>query len=117
LPYRRILEGLLAAVAGSRSALLLDAQGELVVGAGELDERQRLIGAYQGIALGTASRAVARFEGGVVETLICRYERGTVLLATLKDGYYLVLSIGPLAVLGLARRQCESTRAKLNQEI
>ena len=117
MPYRRILEALLAAVRGSRSALLLDAQGELVVGAGEFDERQQLIGAYQGIALGMASRTLARFEGGAVEHLVCRYERGTVLLSTLREGYYLVLSLGPQAVLGVARRQCETAREKLNQEI
>jgi predicted regulator of Ras-like GTPase activity (Roadblock/LC7/MglB family) len=117
VPYRRILEALLAVVAGSRAALLLDAQGELVVGAGDLDESQRLIGAYQGIALGSASRTLARFEGGVVDTLVCRYERGTVLLLTLNERYYLVLSLGPQAVVGVARRQCEAARVKLNQEI
>ena len=60
MPYRRILEELLSRVAGARTALLLDAQGEVVVGAGNLDERQRLIGAYQGIALGMVSRAAQR---------------------------------------------------------
>jgi predicted regulator of Ras-like GTPase activity (Roadblock/LC7/MglB family) len=117
LPYRRILETLLAAVSGSRSALLLDAQGEMVVGAGDLHESQRLIGAYQGIALGRAERTIKRFEGGAVSTLACRYERGTVLLATLNDGYYLVLSVGPESVLAVAQRQCDLAREKLNQEI
>jgi predicted regulator of Ras-like GTPase activity (Roadblock/LC7/MglB family) len=117
MPYRRILEALLAAVAGSRAALLLDAQGEVVVGAGELDERHRLIGAYQGIALGMASRTAARFEAGAVDTLAWRHEGGSVLLTTLRDGYYLVLSLGPQSVLALARRHAEDARAKLNQEI
>ena len=64
LPYRRILEALLARVAGARTALLLDVQGEVVVGAGDLGERQRLIGAYQGILLGMASRTAGRFDVG-----------------------------------------------------
>ena len=64
LPYRRILETLLARVAGARTALLLDAQGEVVVGAGDLGERQRLIGAYQGITLGMAFRAATALPGG-----------------------------------------------------
>src|SRR5512143_3949435 len=117
MPYRRILEGLLDAVAGSRAALLLDATGEVVVGAGELDERHRLIGAYQGIALGMATRTAARFEAGAVDTLAWRHEGGSVLLTTLRDGYYLVLSLGPASVLALARRHCEDARGKLNQEI
>lgn len=117
MPYRRILETLLAHVRSARCALLLDAQGEVVVGAGHLDERQRLIGAYQGIALGMVSRATQRVDGGEVRTLVSRHEGGAVVLATLKDGYYLVLSLGPDAVTGAAVRHCEEARLLLNREI
>jgi predicted regulator of Ras-like GTPase activity (Roadblock/LC7/MglB family) len=117
LPYKRILEGLLARVAGARSALLLDAQGEVVVGAGSLDERERLIGAYQGIALGMVSRAAERFGGGEVKTVVSRHALGSVVLATLKEGYYLVISLGPASLPAVAARHCEEARQKLNQEI
>lgn len=117
MPYRQILERLLASVPGSRTALLLDAQGEVVVGAGDLDERHRLIGAYQGIALGMASRTADRFELGTVTSLIWRHEGGTVVIATLRDGYYLVLSVGPTTLLAAARRQCERARERLDEEI
>ena len=117
MPYKRILETLLARVAGARSVLLLDAQGEVVVGAGELDERERLIGAYQGIALGMVSRAADRVGGGEVRTVVSRHTLGTVVLATLKDGYYLVISLGPTALAPVAARFCEEARQRLNQEI
>jgi predicted regulator of Ras-like GTPase activity (Roadblock/LC7/MglB family) len=117
MPYRRILDALLADVPGSLAALLLDAQGEVVVGAGALDDRQRLIGAYQGIALGMASRTAARFDAGGVESLTWRHEGGSVLLTTLREGYYLVLSLGPRAVLALARRHSDEARGRLNREI
>lgn len=117
MPYRRILETLLARVAGARSALLLDAQGEVVVGAGNLDERQRLIGAYQGIALGMVSRATQRAGGGEVKAVVSRHAGGAVVLATLKDGYYLVVSLGPQALAAVAARHCEDARLLLNQEI
>ena len=39
------------------------------------------------------------------------------MLATLKDGYYLVVSLGPEALTAVAARQCEEARLKLNQEI
>lgn len=117
MPYRRILEQLLSRVAGARSALLLDAQGEVVVGAGSLDERERLIGAYQGIALGMVSRAAQRVNCGEVRTLISRHSHGSVVLATLRDGYYLVVSLGPDALAAVARRHCEDARLLLNQEI
>lgn len=117
MPYKRILEALLARVAGARSALLLDAQGEVVVGAGALDERERLIGAYQGIALGMVSRAAERVGGGEVRSVVSRHALGSVVLATLKEGYYLVVSLGPAALPAVAARHCEEARLRLNQEI
>ena len=117
MPYKRILEAILARVAGARSALLLDVQGEVVVGAGQLDERERLIGAYQGISLGMVSRAAQRVGIGEVRTLVSRHALGSVVLATLKDGYYLVVSLGPLSLVGGAVRQCEEARHQLNQEL
>ena len=117
MPYRRILEALLARIAGARTALLLDTQGEVVVGAGDLGERHRLIGAYQGIALGMASRTADRFEAGGVRSLVWRHRGGSVVLSTLKDGYYLVVSLGPEALTAVAARECEQARLKLNQEI
>jgi len=117
LPYRRILEALLARIAGARTALLLDTQGEVVVGAGQLDERQRLIGAYQGITLGMVSRAAQRVGAGEVRALVSRHSGGAVVLTTLRDGYYLVVSLGPNAVTALAVRHAEEARQALNREI
>ena len=117
MPYRGILEALVAHVAGARTALLLDAQGEVVVGAGDLGERQRLIGAYQGIALGMATRTAERYEAGGVRSLVWRHDGGTVILTTLKDGYYIVLSLGRESLPAAAVRHCEDARARLEQEI
>ena len=117
MPYRRILEGLLSRVPGARTALLLDVQGEVVVGAGDLDERQRLIGAYQGIALGMAARTAERFEAGEVRSLVSRHSGGGVVLTTLRDGYYLVLSLGPDVAPAAAARHCEEARLRLDEEI
>jgi predicted regulator of Ras-like GTPase activity (Roadblock/LC7/MglB family) len=117
VPYRRILEDLLARVAGAQTALLLDAQGEVVVGAGDLGERQRLIGAYQGIALGMASRTASRYDAGEVRSLVWRHAGGSVVLGTLKDGYYLVVSLGSETPAALALRHCEEARLRLDREI
>jgi predicted regulator of Ras-like GTPase activity (Roadblock/LC7/MglB family) len=117
LPYRRILEALLARIAGARTALLLDAQGEVVVGAGDLGERQRLIGAYQGISLSMASRTADRFDAGDIRSLVWRHDGGSVVLTTLKDGYYLVVSLDRLALPAVAGRHCEEARSRLDEEI
>ena len=117
MPYRRILESLVGTIAGARTALLLDAQGEVVVGAGDLGERQRLIGAYQGIALGMVTRTAERYEVGGVRSLVWRHDGGTVVLTTLKDGYYLVVSLGPDSLPAAAVRHCEGARAQLEREM
>ncbi len=117
MPYAGILESLLAQVPGSVAAALVDAQGELVVGAGGMDDRQRLIGAYEGIALTVAARAARRTGAGAVRSLAWRHEAGTVLLVPLHDGYYLVLSLEPQALVALALRRCEEARLRLNAEI
>lgn len=117
MPYRRILEKLLARVRGSISALLLDAQGELVVGAGVLDEKQRLIGAYAGISLGMALRSAERQSAGKTLHLLWRHERGTVVLCPLKDGYYLVMSLGPDALVSAGVRHAEVAGRLLDLEI
>jgi predicted regulator of Ras-like GTPase activity (Roadblock/LC7/MglB family) len=97
VPYLAALERLLRAVRGAQAALLLDALGEVVVEAGARDDRHRLIGAYQGIGLAAAQRTMARYAGGGIRHILCRYTRGAVILRPLKDGYYLVVALGPEA--------------------
>jgi predicted regulator of Ras-like GTPase activity (Roadblock/LC7/MglB family) len=117
LPYRRILEALLARIAGARTALLLDVQGEVVVGAGDMGERPRLIGAYQGILLGMASRTAGRFDVGDVRSLVWRHGDGSVVLTTLKDGYYLVVSLDRRVLPAVAARHCLDARCRLDEEL
>ncbi len=52
-----------------------------------------------------------------MKSLVSRHEKGSVVLATLKDGYYLVVSLGPRALVARAVRQCAEARHKLNQEL
>jgi predicted regulator of Ras-like GTPase activity (Roadblock/LC7/MglB family) len=104
-------------VPGASAALLLDVTGEVVVESGTRDDRNRLVGAYQGIALGEAQRAAKRHGGGSVEELVCRYERGFVVLQPLKDGYYLVLVLGPGASLAFGRHRLRPARTRMIQEL
>ena len=99
MPYLALLERLLRSVAGAQAALLLDAEGEVVVEAGARDERHRLIAAYHGIALATAQKATARYSVGAIRHIVCRYSWGNVILCPLKDGYYLLVSLSPDASL------------------
>jgi hypothetical protein len=52
-----------------------------------------------------------------VRSLVWRHDGGTVLLTTLKDGYYLVVSLGREALPAVAARHCEAARARLDAEM
>jgi predicted regulator of Ras-like GTPase activity (Roadblock/LC7/MglB family) len=97
--------------------LLLDATGEVAMEAGSRDERYRLVGAYQGIALGHVQRTFGRHDGGRVREVCCRYDQGYVLMRPLKDGYYLVLVLGPEASIALGRLLLRPAQAKMTQEL
>ena len=117
MPYLALLEGLVRSMPGARAALMLDAEGEVVVETGERDYRARLIGAYQGIALATARRTAERYLGGEVACLLCRYSQASVILQSLRDGYYLVLALDPTANAGLGLQRAARWGARLAAEL
>jgi predicted regulator of Ras-like GTPase activity (Roadblock/LC7/MglB family) len=115
--YESLLNGLCASVRGAQGALMLDAGGEVVVGSATCDDRLKLIGAYQGIALATAQKASERYAGGAIEHLLARHAQGTVLACPLKDGYFLILALAPGASVPLALHRSAQIRERLNAEI
>jgi len=117
VPYLVILQKLLQAVAGAQAALLLDAQGEVVVEAGVKDDRHRLIGAYHGIALSTVQRSTERYDVGALRLVLCRYAWGSVILRPLNEGYYLIVSLLPSASLAAGVHYSARAQQSLNAEI
>ena len=117
MPFQRLLESLVRAVPGAQAALLLDSQGELVVRAGALDDRHQLVGAYQGIALFGLRKASERSGTGPLRYLVWRYRSGHVILRPLKDGYYLVLTLGLGAEVGRGVNRALSTSEQVNAEL
>jgi predicted regulator of Ras-like GTPase activity (Roadblock/LC7/MglB family) len=117
MPFKRLLEHLVDSVEGAQAALLLDSQGEVVVESGRQDHRHRLIGAYQGITLSRAEEAARRCDFGELHYLIHRYQGGSIVLQPLKDGYYLVLSLSPQALVAEGVRKTLKSRDQLNGEL
>jgi predicted regulator of Ras-like GTPase activity (Roadblock/LC7/MglB family) len=117
MPYRSVLERLVRAVPGVQAALMLDSEGEVVVETGPREDRLRLIGAYQGIALATARRTASRYAGGPITYMLSRYAWGQVILRPLKDGYYMILSLAPDAAAGPGLHHSELAQAHLDQEL
>jgi hypothetical protein len=54
---------------------------------------------------------------GPVRELVSRYEQGYVILHPLKDGYYLVLLLGPRASVALGRHLLGPTQARMKREL
>ena len=117
MPYLQILEDLVRSVRGAEGALLLDSEGEVVVQAGSRDFRHRLIGAYQGIALHVARRIGKRHGAGEVASLTCRYAASSLVVRPLKDGYFLVLSVGPAGLVADAERRSDQARTRLDEAL
>jgi predicted regulator of Ras-like GTPase activity (Roadblock/LC7/MglB family) len=115
--YQSVLNGLCQSLRGARGALLLDAGGEVVVEVDRGDERLRLIGAYQAIALGAATRTAARYGAGAIDHVVTRYSWGTIILRPLNEGYFMVLALEPGARVALALHRSLEARERLNAEI
>jgi predicted regulator of Ras-like GTPase activity (Roadblock/LC7/MglB family) len=117
MPYQRLLDSLVRSIDGARGALLLDANGEVVVESGERHERHRLIGAYQGIALARARDVKDRYSTGDIRHIVCRYTDGQVVLRPLREGYYLVLALNASANVGQALHRSAETEERMNAEL
>jgi hypothetical protein len=94
---------------------MLDATGEGVAEAGASDERHRLIGIYQGLALAAARRVLAGVPAGDIQYLLTRYEEHTLILRPLRDGYYMVVTLGPGADVARGVRRSATAQDRLNE--
>lgn len=117
MPYQAMLDDLVGRLGGAPAALLLDSEGEVVVESGLRDERHRLIGAYQGIALAATRRILDRYDAGRPGLVVCRYARRNVILRPLSHGYYLVLALAPEAGLAQALRRSAEAALRLQAEL
>ena len=115
--YQQLLEHLVESVQGAEAALLLDAEGEVVVETGPRNERHRLIGAYQGLVLSKLTQVNDRYELGKLDYVLRRHEGGTVVVRPLKDGYYFVVSLADGTPVGPCLYQSARTRERLNEEL
>jgi predicted regulator of Ras-like GTPase activity (Roadblock/LC7/MglB family) len=117
VPYAAILEGLIRSVDRVEGALMLDGTGELVVAAGSAQMRHRLIGAYQGIVLTQVQRTALRHALGGVRYMLWRHGGGTVIVRPLKDGYYLVVSVGPDGDVARGLHRSADVQERLNEAL
>jgi predicted regulator of Ras-like GTPase activity (Roadblock/LC7/MglB family) len=112
-----LVDALVDSVSGAEGALLLDANGEVVVESGDGRERHRLIGAYQGIALARARQLGDRYSIGNISHILSRYSGGQVILRPLNEGYYLLVSLSPAGNVGQGLHRSALAQERLNAEL
>ncbi|HJQ36101.1 MAG TPA: hypothetical protein VKB93_03080 [Thermoanaerobaculia bacterium] len=118
--FRLILHELLATTQGALAALFLDYEGETVelVCEHDLNDHDlRILGAYQGIFLTRLRELCANVDAGQPTRFKVEFERSAVLIADIKDGYYLVLLLDHTFNEGYAWRQLDECRSKLMNEM
>ena len=87
----------------------------MVAEAGSGDDRHRLIAIYQGIVLSAARRALRPLAPGEIDYVLSRYESGTVILRPLRDGYYVVVALGPGSDVGSGLLRSAAAQARMNE--
>ena len=118
--FRMILHELLATTTGALAALFMDYEGETVelVCEHDLDDHDlRILGAYQGIFLSQLRALCAGVDAGDPHRFKVEFEQNAILLADIKDGYYLVLLVDRTFNEGYAWRRLETCRQKLIAEM
>ncbi len=119
MPFQTILRECIAGVPGAIAAIFLDHEGESVAieteGCSVHDAK--IIGAYAGIFLTRIERTVGELGQGTTHRLKLDFERASILTSFLRDGYYLVLVLGPHGVEGQAWHRMSLTRVALMKEM
>ncbi len=89
----------------------------MVALAGASDERHRLIGIYQGILLAAARRALRPLRSGDLQYVVTRYEAETLIVRPLRDGYYVVVTLGPGADVAIGVHRSATAQDRMNEAI
>ena len=117
--YQKILDALIASLAGLLAAVLLDGEGETVVAshrAGD-EHSHRVLGAYQGIYLRDLARAFTRCGLGAVRVFSLDLGDTRVHTEALQDGYYVVLLTDDSVAPAIARRQLARASSDLRENL
>ena len=118
MPFQYILANLLASSTGAVGALLLDDTGETVdMACSELPPFDvKLIGAYLGIYLRSATQILSGTRMGTLRVLHIERDRLHLQIATLPEGYFLALVQRSPAPVAAARGRLLRAAEKLTAE-
>ena len=113
------MQELVEKVPGATSAIFVDWEGE-AVDQYSLEEdvyHLKVVGAYKGVMLNFINQAQASMDIGTAETVIVRMENYSVLISSVKDGYFVLLILSPGALISRARYGIRRAVSALRDEM
>lgn len=93
MPFKEIMRNLVETIPGARGAIFVDWEGE-AVDQYSLDEdiyQLKVMGAYKGVILNLINEAQKSVDSKEIKTVTVRMDRYSVILAPVKEGYYIAL--------------------------
>jgi predicted regulator of Ras-like GTPase activity (Roadblock/LC7/MglB family) len=118
-PFTQLLTDLVGRVDGAVGAAFIDSYGEAVqcIAEGADEEYVKLMGAYQGIALGTSRTIVSSLDGGEIDYCFTAYESASFLVKALDHDYFLMVVLAPDANVGKGVYVIRNAAAAFNREM
>ncbi|MDP2683397.1 MAG: roadblock/LC7 domain-containing protein [Deltaproteobacteria bacterium] len=119
MPFKAILENLVAKTPGATGAILLDWEGEAVADFSKVpDMDMPAIGAHKGIILNLARDAMLNLkQANGVKTIAISTERAGVAISTIKEGYYLVVTLEKTGPFGRAFFEIKKSIRDIEREM
>ena len=93
MPFKAIMRNLVETIPGARGAIFVDWEGEAVDQYSVDDDvyQLKVMGAYKGVILNLINEAHKTVDGADIKTVIVRMDKYSIILAPVKDGYYVAL--------------------------
>ncbi|OEU76414.1 MAG: GTPase-activating protein [Desulfuromonadales bacterium C00003093] len=117
MPFKSLLNRLLEDIPGALGAIIIDWEGEAVDQVARIGEYDlKVFAAHKGIILGLLREALSRIESGNLEEVLIRTDHKKTLLAPLTEDYFLLLVLGPQAIVARAAFKMRCCVAELRSE-
>lgn len=118
MPFRTILNQLLADVPGALGVVIVDWEGEAVDQATRIGEYDiKILGAHNGIILTLLRDALARLNSDYPEEVVIRTRQGATLIQPLTEDYLLILQLDKGALVARAARKLRACAEQLYDDI
>ena len=119
MPFKKIMGNLVNSTPGATGAIFLDWEGESVDQyAAENDGYHlKVLGAHKGVILNLIENAQKTAEKSTIECVSIKMKNFSVIMAPVKEGYFVVLAITPDSSISRARYGIRNAAKALKSEM